>query len=147
MEILNFENKKMKLLTKEQQESYENAKICYICKQKFENKYVKDKKIVKLEIIVFTLLGEYIRAAHSISNLKYGIPKKIPIAFHNGYNYNYHFIIKDWGQEFEKQVTCLGENNEKYITFSVLIEKEVTRIDKKWRKNYKKFILQTTVSW
>ena len=23
--------KKMKLLTKEQQESYENAKICYIC--------------------------------------------------------------------------------------------------------------------
>ena len=33
--------KKVKLLTKEQQESYENAKICYICKEKFENKYVK----------------------------------------------------------------------------------------------------------
>ena len=29
----------MKLLTKEQQESYENAKICYICKEKFRNKY------------------------------------------------------------------------------------------------------------
>ena len=42
----------MKLLTKEQQESYENGKICYICKEKFENKYLKDKKIVKLEIIV-----------------------------------------------------------------------------------------------
>ena len=40
----------MKLLTKERQESYENAKICYICKEKFENKYVKDKNI-KLEII------------------------------------------------------------------------------------------------
>ena len=26
-----------KLLTKEQKESYENAKICYICKEKFEN--------------------------------------------------------------------------------------------------------------
>ena len=25
--------------------------ICYICKEKFENKYVKDKNIVKLEII------------------------------------------------------------------------------------------------
>ena len=36
--------KKIKLLTKEQQqESYENAKICYSCKKKFENKYVKDK--------------------------------------------------------------------------------------------------------
>ena len=30
--------KKMKLLTKEQQESYENAKICYICKEKCKNK-------------------------------------------------------------------------------------------------------------
>ena len=33
----------MKLLTKEQQESYENAKICYICKVKFENRYSRDK--------------------------------------------------------------------------------------------------------
>ena len=34
----------MKLLTKEQQESYENAKICYIFTEKVENKYLKDKK-------------------------------------------------------------------------------------------------------
>ena len=34
----------MKFLTKEQQESYENARICYIYKDKFENKYLKDKK-------------------------------------------------------------------------------------------------------
>ena len=34
----------MKLLTKEQQKSYENLKLCYICKEKFENKYLKDKK-------------------------------------------------------------------------------------------------------
>ena len=40
--------KKMKLLAKEQQESYENAKICYICKEKFENKYVKDNKYCKI---------------------------------------------------------------------------------------------------
>ena len=39
----------MKLLTKEQQESYENAKICYICKEKIENNL---KNIVKLEVIV-----------------------------------------------------------------------------------------------
>ena len=49
--IINFEKKKMTLLTKEQQESYENAKVCYICKEKFENKYSKIKNIVKLEII------------------------------------------------------------------------------------------------
>ena len=34
----------MRLLTKEQQQWHENPKICYICKEKFENKYVKDKK-------------------------------------------------------------------------------------------------------
>ena len=37
----------MKLLTKEEQESYENAKIYYIQKEKFENKYVKDEKYCK----------------------------------------------------------------------------------------------------
>ena len=34
MKIINLKNKKMKLLTKEQQESYENAKICFISKKK-----------------------------------------------------------------------------------------------------------------
>ena len=33
MEIINLKKKKMKSLTKEQQESYESAKICYICKK------------------------------------------------------------------------------------------------------------------
>ena len=35
MKIINVKKKKMKLLSKEQQESYENAKICYIYKEKF----------------------------------------------------------------------------------------------------------------
>ena len=45
---LKLKRKKMKLLTKEQQESYENAKICHICKGKFESKYLKDKKYQKV---------------------------------------------------------------------------------------------------
>ena len=36
----------MKLLTNEQQKSYENAKTCYICKERFEDKYAKDKKYI-----------------------------------------------------------------------------------------------------
>ena len=36
---------------------------------------------------------------------------------------------KELEEEFRKQFTSLGENNEKYITFTVLIEKEGTRID------------------
>ena len=38
------------LLAKEHQESYENAKTCCICKEKFENIYFQEKNIVKLEI-------------------------------------------------------------------------------------------------
>ena len=52
MKTINFKKKKMKLLTKEQQVSYENTKICYICKAKFQNKYLKDKKYCNLEITV-----------------------------------------------------------------------------------------------
>ena len=33
MKIIYFKKKKMKLLKKEQHKSYENAKICYICKE------------------------------------------------------------------------------------------------------------------
>ena len=58
------------------------------------------------------------------------MPKKIPIIFNNGSNYDYHFIIKKLAEEIKKQFTCLGENDEKYITFTVPIEKEVTRPNK-----------------
>ena len=67
---------------------------------------------------------------HSLCNLKYSVPKKIHIASYNGSNYDYHFILKELGEEFEKQFTFLGESTEKYITFTVPIEKEVARIDK-----------------
>ena len=74
--------------------------------------------------------GEYRGAGHSMCNLKYSEPKRIPIAFHNGSNYDYHLIIKELAEEFEKQFTCLGENIERYITFTVPVENEVTRINK-----------------
>ena len=39
--------------------------------------------------------GNYRGAAHDICDLKYKTPKEIPIVFHNGYTYDYHFIIKE----------------------------------------------------
>ena len=72
------------------------------------------------------------------------MPKKIPTVFHNGFNYNYHFIIKELAEEFKIQFTPLGENTGKYITFAVPIEKEVTRIDKNGEEvtNNLSYILQ-----
>ena len=56
--------------------------------------------------------------------------KKIPIVFHDESDYDYHFIIKELAEEFKKSFTCLGESTEKCITFTVPVEKEVTRTDK-----------------
>ena len=103
--------------------------ICYICKEKFENKYLKDKKYYKVRYHCH-YTGEYRRAVHGICNSKYSVPNKIPIVFHNGSNYDYHFIIKELVEEVKKQFACVGENTEKYITFAVPKEKEVTTIDK-----------------
>ena len=77
MKIINSKKNKMKLLTKKQHETYENAKMCYICKEKFENEYSKDKKYCKVrDHCHYT--GKYRGAANSICNLKYSVTKKMP---------------------------------------------------------------------
>ena len=80
MKIINFKKKNMKLLTKDQQEPYENSNICYICKKKLENKYLEDKKFHKVRDYCH-YIGEYRGAAHCICNLKYSVPKRIPRVF------------------------------------------------------------------
>ena len=74
--------------------------------------------------------GEYGGIVHSICNFKYSAPSKLPIVFHNGSNYDYHFIRKELAEEFKKTITCLGKDTVKYTTFTVPVEKQVTRIDK-----------------
>ena len=64
------------------------------------------------------------------------MPKETPIVLHNGSSYDYHFIIKELVEEFEGQFTCLLV----YITFSVPIEKQVTKLDKK-RKEITTFLI------
>ena len=51
-------------------------------------------------------------------------PIEIPVVFHNGSSYDYHFIIKGLAEKFEGDFECLDENKEKHITFSVPIKKE-----------------------
>ena len=69
--------------------------------------------------------GKYRGAAHNICNLRYKTPKEIPVVFHNGSTYAYHFIIKELAKEFDGQFKCLGGNIEKDITFLVPIKKEL----------------------
>ena len=85
--------------------------------------------------------GKYRGAAHNICNLRYKIPKEIPIVFHNGSTYDYHFIIKELVKEFEGNFEYLGENTEKYITFSAPLKKKINNKNKTLEITYKiKFI-------
>ena len=102
--------------------------MLHLCK-KLLKKFADDKNYRKFrEHCHFT--GKYREAAHNICNLRFNVPNKIPVVFHNGSNYDYHFIIKELANEFEGQFECLRENTEKYKTFSIPVEKEVTNIDK-----------------
>ena len=76
---------------------------------------------IKLEIIVITMenLAELL--------IIFATPKEIPVVAQNA-TYDYHFLIKQLAKEFEGQFECLGENSEKYITFSVPIKKEVDNV-------------------
>ena len=126
IEIINYEEKEMILLTDQEIKFYEEQKVCHICKGKFC--YDKNKKSeYDLHHKVRDhchYTGKFRGAAHSICNLRYKITKKIPIVFHNGSTYDYHFIIKQLAEDFKGQFECLGENTEKYITFSVPIKKD-----------------------
>ena len=73
--------------------------------------------------------GKYRGAAHNTCNLRYKIPKVIPIIFHDGSTYDYHFIIRVLVKEFEGNLECLGESTEKYITFSVPLKKRIENKD------------------
>ena len=114
--IIDFKKKTMIPLTKEEEDNCNKENTCYICKKDFNNDKVRDH-------CHFT--GKYRGAAHNMGNLRYKVPKNIPVIFHNGSTYDYHFIIKELPCEFDGNFECLGENTEKYITFSVPIKKKL----------------------
>ena len=125
--IINYEKKKNILLTPEEKKDYDDQKVCYICKKEFDNND-NDKKQQKVrDHSLYT--GKYRGAAHNICNLRYKIPKEIPVVFRNGSTYDCHFIIKELVKELEGNFECLGENTEKYITFSVRIKKKIENKD------------------
>ena len=89
----------MILLTDKANKSYEKQKVSY---HKSRNRCPYTEK--------------YRKATYSIFNLRYKTP---------GSTHNYYLIIKELAKELEGQIECLGENTQKYITFSVLFEKEL----------------------
>ena len=105
-------------LTEVMQNEYEEASSCHICMKPFDN---PDKNWKVRDHCHYT--GLYRGAAHNNCNLKYKIPKHIPIVFHNLSGYDAHLFIRQLGEKFQADdIGVIAENKETYISFNVKID-------------------------
>ena len=102
-EITYCGEKEMIPVTKKQENMYKR-KWCHICKEQFKENEKQSKVWDQCD---FT--GRF--------------GGEISVVFHNGSNYDYHFIIKEVAEECKEEFECLGEYTEKYVTFSTTIRK------------------------
>ena len=117
---------------KETRKRIQEKKLSNIYRQKFSKIFNKDETRRRVwQNGHFT--GKFRVAAHSICNLRYKTPNEVHMVFHNGFNDDYHFIIKELAEEFYFQFECLEENTKKYVSFFVPIKKK-----KKERKKERK---------
>ena len=125
-------------LADEENKSYEKQKVCYIYKKEFntdDNDYDDDDDNKKYHKVRdhFHYIGKFKGAAHNICNLRYKIPNEITVVFDNGSTYDYH-LIEELAKEIKGKLEYLGENTEKYVTFSVPI-KQILIMVKQLRTN------------
>ena len=117
--LINFERKKMLPLTKNDLKLRQYTTICGKASLK---KFAKDKNYRKVrDYCHFT--GNYRGAIHSKFNLRFQ-SKELPLEFHNGSNYDYHYIIEEF-KNLKNYETSMRDNlnvlekTEKYKTFSI----------------------------
>ena len=124
MKIINYEEKEMMPLAYEENKSFKEQEACHICEEKFfmdkDHENYKNRKKFKDDS---HYTGKFRGAAHRKRNLNYKVPKDVPIIIHNA-KYDTHFIINQSAEEFNGELNCIGENMEKYFTFSVPIKKK-----------------------
>ena len=95
---------------------HEEAEKSHICLKEFndpKNRNVKEH---------CHYIGLYRGVVHNNCHLKYRIPDRIPIVFHNQSSHEAHLFIKQLGRRFNKNdIGVIAENKEKYISFNVKI--------------------------
>ena len=99
-------------LTKEEEKSFKEAKICHICLGDLDEDRVRDH-------CHFT--GHYRGAAHNSCNLQCRKPLILPVIFHNLQGYDAHLFIKQLSG-LKGELNCIPSTEEKYISFSKKIK-------------------------
>ena len=136
LELINYKKRDIIPLTQEENNRYNEQEICYKCGENFcmdkDDKDYINKKKAKNHC---QYTGKFREATYSICNLKYKVPKEIPIIIHNA-TYDTHFMLNQLAIEFNGELNCIGDNTEKYISFSVPIKKEVIDNNGNKKNNY-----------
>lgn len=90
---------------------FDNTELCYLCSNLLIGDKVRDH-------CHFT--GKYRGAAHSFCNLKFTIPKFIPIFFHNLSGYDCHLFIRELSR-IPGSIKIIPKSKENYISFTKFI--------------------------
>ena len=99
-------------MTREDWWTHNSATTCRVCEKPLKGDSVRDH---------CHITGKYRGAAHNACNLKLHLSPKtttIPVVFHNLRGYDSHLLMRAISK-VEGRVTCIPNNTEKYISFSL----------------------------
>ena len=110
---------KRMIMTMQYKMVYDNSTPCHSCNEELVDDRVRDH---------YHLSGRSRRAGHEVCNLKYKVPKFLPVAFHNLSGYDSHLFIKILGNS-EGDISSILNNEENYISFTkqVIVDKFVNK--------------------
>ncbi|KAL0850902.1 hypothetical protein ABMA28_006811 [Loxostege sticticalis] len=109
-EVLNTEVK-MKFNDRDAKD-FASAHVCHICNKPLIFDKVRDH---------CHLTGRYRGAAHQYCNLRYSVPKLVPVFFHNLAGYDCHLFIKELA-ESSGPVKVIPRNKENYVSFTKFLQ-------------------------
>ena len=99
-------------LTEQDEEAFKSATTCHICSKPLGTDRVRDHDHMQAGY-------NYRGAAHNSCNLNFKYGKHIPVIFHNSRGYDSHIIMSEVGKLHPKRISCIPNNKEKYISFSI----------------------------
>ena len=105
--------KKLNLSKEEKEELLKNSRSCYLCNKDLE----EDKKVIEHNHLTGEIRGI---SCSSCNRLESRDGKQLPIFFHNGSGYDFHFITEELlKHETEyKKVKVLPKDSENYISIT-----------------------------
>ena len=97
-------------INRNEEQAFQRATHCHICGDVLDSDRVRDH---------CHLTGKYRGVAHSDCNLNNKFTNRIPDVLHNLRGYDSHLIMQGLGKLKGVPITCIPNNSEKYISFTV----------------------------